>query len=282
MAVSLFCPAPLALLGARENNLWMTLGLAGISAVLLILDPVLWVSFFLGQGLLCYGLTLPLGRTEKGAENLFFCAAVSIFSKVLFLALVVALTGRNPYTPDAEALKNLYARFGAGSGGEDASLFAESLGQMIQFIPYMTPSLIVLSSMFDSFANYKVCEFLQRGRARAFPPLPPFEGWRFPKSLLGAFFFAFVLPLLVDTESWPLGTMLEFNLKFLVNVFFFLQGLSLIEWGLSKRGVRRAARLPVTLLFFLPILGVWAIALGVGDMCLDLRPRFQDKIEKKR
>jgi uncharacterized protein YybS (DUF2232 family) len=103
------------------------------------------------------------------------------------------------------------------------------------------------------------------------PALPSFGYWRFPKSLLWTLLFAFALPFLF--EKGYLSTMLEVNLKFLVSVFFFLQGISLIWWWLSQRAVHFLLRVPIVMLLFLPILGMWAIVLGIGDICLDFRTK---------
>jgi uncharacterized protein YybS (DUF2232 family) len=254
----------------------MTAGLMGVSMLLLLFFGPLFSFYFLtGEGVLCLGLSLPLGRLKKGSESLLFCTAVSILSKIVFFAVMVALTGKNPFVPDVEALSSAFSQMSAAlNQGKDAAFLEDSLRQMAALAPYMLPSLILLSSMFDSFLNYKLCEFIQRGRPeRAFPALPPLGEWRVPRSLLWAFLFAFALPLLAETDKWPLGEMLEFNLKFLVNVFFFLQGFSLVWWWLLKRKVHLFLRLLAAGALFFPLLGVWSVALGVGDICLDLRSR---------
>jgi uncharacterized protein YybS (DUF2232 family) len=272
-AALLFCPVPLAILGARENNWWMAAGLAGVSVTLsLFFSPLLCFYFLMGEGILCFGLSLPLGRLERGSESLFFCTGVSILSKIIFFTVMVALTGKNPFVPDVNTLSAAFP-----PEGGDAALMETSLQQMASLAPYMLPSLILLSSMLDSYLNYRLCEFIQRGHPRAFPALPAFEEWRFPKSLLWVVVVAFGLPVLVETNGWPLGTMLEFNLKFMVTVFFFLQGLSLVWWWLSKRNVHLLLRLVAAGAFFFPLLGVWSVALGVGDLCLDFRARMLKK-----
>jgi uncharacterized protein YybS (DUF2232 family) len=280
MAALLFCPAPLAILGAKENNRWMAAGLLGISALLsLFFGPLLCFYFLMGEGILCFGLSLPLGRLEKGSESLFFCTAVSILSKIVFFVTMEALTGKNPFVPDVEALSAALSRMSATmlEQGKDAAFLEDSLKQMASFAPYMLPSLIMLSSMLDSFLNYRLCEYIQRGRPRAFPALPPLGEWRFPRSLLWALLFAYALPLLFETDGWPLGTMMEFNLKFLVSVFFFLQGLSLVWWWLLKWKVHLFLRLLAAGALFFPLLGVWSVVLGMGDLCLDFRMRTLKK-----
>lgn len=281
-AALLFSPTPLALLGVRENIKWMIPGLTIAGAVLFLLFGPWFVLYFLvGEGILCFGLALPPGRVKKGSEALFFCTTVSIVSKMLFMGLVVVLTGSNPFVLRADALQGMMMQMYSGMWGQgagDATAFKESMEQIVALAPYMLPSLIVMSSMLDSFLNYRLCEALQRKRSVVFPPLPSFEKWIFPKSILWALLLAFILPLTVEENAGPVWAMLELNLKFLVNVFFFLQGLSLVWWWLSKRGVHILLRILITLLLTLPILGMWVIALGAGDICLDFRKRKPKKV----
>lgn len=278
-AALLFSPTPLALLGVRENIKWMIPGLtiAGLFLYLLF-GPWFALYFLVGEGLLCFGLALPPGRVKKGSEALFFCTTVSIVSKILFMGMVVVLTGNNPFILKTDALRSLMMQMYSGMWGQDATAFKESMEQIVTLAPYMLPSLIVLSSMLDSFLNYRLCETLQRKRPVVFPPLPSFGKWMFPKSILWALLLAFVLPLAVEDSSNPVWTMLELNLKFLVNVFFFLQGLSLVWWWLSKRGVHVLLRILIAILLALPVLGMWVIALGAGDICLDFRKRKPKKL----
>ena len=130
--------------------------------------------------------------------------------------------------------------------------------------------------MFDSFLNYRLCEVLQRKREFTFPPLPPFGEWRFPRSFLYVFVFAFAVPFIVDGNDWRLWVMMEYNLKYILNVFFFLQGLALIWWWLSKHAARNfpsLLRSALIVVFAMPILNTWVGALGFCDLCFDLRNR---------
>jgi uncharacterized protein YybS (DUF2232 family) len=141
----------------------------------------------------------------------------------------------------------------------------------------MLPFFIIVYSLFDSFINYRLCEALQRKREVKFSPLPPFGEWRFPTSLLYVLVFAFALPFLVEGDNWQVWIMLEYNLKFIVNVFFFLQGLALVWWWFSKFAARRSFPLPLRIILIgflsMPILNTWIAALGVGDICIDFRTK---------
>lgn len=278
----LFSPTPLILLGVRENMKWMAAGLTLAGAVVFLLFGSGALPYFiLGQGLFCFGLALPPGRVEKGSEALLFGTTISVISKVLFMGAVVYLTGSNPYVIRTDALQNVMMQMYSGvlgQGAQTAAAVKESVEQVAALAPYMLPSLILMSAMLDSFLNYRLCESLQRRRTVAFPPLPPFGTWRFPKSILWALLLAFVLPLVPELENEPVMIMLEFNLKFLVNIFFFIQGLSLVWWWLSKRRVHLLLRFLIATLLVLPVLGMWVIALGVGDVCLDFRKRTLKKV----
>jgi uncharacterized protein YybS (DUF2232 family) len=253
----------------------MTVGLLGASTILLrLFGPWFFLYFLLAQGFLCFGLTLPLGKVKSGGESLLFCTGMSLVSKIVFVALAFTLTGQNPFVLDPNALRTLLAHMYSGvieQGRQDALVLDKSVEQAVVLLPYMLPSLILLSSMLDSFLNYRLCEALQRNRAVVLPALPSFGHWRFPKSLLWTLMFAFALPLLV--EQGTLSIMLEANLKFLVSVFFFLQGISLAWWWLSQRAVHFLLRILIVTLLFLPILGMWIVVLGIGDVCLDFRTK---------
>ena len=270
----LFSPIPLALLGARENKIWMMWGLLGATLLLSLVSLQFALYFLLNDGLLCLGLTLPLGKVKNGGESLLFCTVASIVSKIVWLALLVSLTGNNPFEIDPNALRTMLTRMYAGMvihGGQEAEFFKESMEQAVMLTPYMVPSLIILYSMLDSFLNYRLCEALQRRSETKFSPLPPFKEWRFPSSLLGALIFAFVLPYFTEGETSRLWIMLGVNLKLLVLAFFFLQGMSLVWWSLSKLAINFLLRALIVMLLLLPGLNMGVIALGVGDAWLDFR-----------
>jgi len=281
IAALVFSPTPMALLGVRENKTLMTLGLLSVTLTLgLVFDSGFALSFLLGYGLLCFGLTLPLGRLEKGSESLLFCVLMSIVSKLLFVMVNMTLRKSHPFEIDLNALRNMLYSMYAGmmsKGGQEALNLEDSLSQVVALIPYMLPFFVIMYSMFDSFLNYRLCEVLQRKREVKFPPLPPFGEWRFPTSLLYVVVFAFVLPFLVEGDDWQVWIMLEYNLKFLINIFFFLQGMALVWWWFSKYAARRSFPLPlrIVLIGFLsmPILNTWVVALGFGDICIDFRTK---------
>ena len=86
-----------------------------------------------------------------------------------------------------------------------------------------------------------------------------------------AMFLAFFMEFFAS--DWTSGAMFAVNLKLVLNVFFFLQGLSLLWWWLVRRRVGLVWRGLVVAVLALPVFWLWLVFLGMGDMLFDLRRR---------
>lgn len=280
MFVLLFSPSPLALLGIRSGHRLMLAGILLTSFGLFFFDLWLALYFFIGQGLLCIGLVYPHNKVKNGSEALLLCTIISTVSKIIFLAIAIGFTGQNPFMPDQltmrEVLNQMYASMLAQGGGDAASL-KESIEQIVAFLPYMLPTVILFSSMLDSFVNYKLCGYLLKKSQITFLPLSPLGEWHFPKSLIWALCLAFILPFLTGESESPLWFMLETNLKFLVSVFFFLQGISVAWWWMARRQLKMIFKVILVILLSLPFFAMWVTALGLGDMAFELRTRLEKR-----
>ena len=84
-------------------------------------------------------------------------------------------------------------------------------------------------------------------------------------------FLAFLMGFFAS--DWTPGAMFAMNLKIVLNVFFFVQGLSLIWWWFVRRRVGVFWRCLALAVFALPVCWFWFVLLGVGDMIFDLRRR---------
>ncbi|MDR1740756.1 MAG: YybS family protein [Synergistaceae bacterium] len=286
----MLCPAPLAFVGVKDGLYWMSACLAATSAIVLMLfGPEVLVYFFLGEGMLCYGLVLPPMKPlslSRGSDCLSVCTAVSLLSKLLFLGAAVYITGTNPFT---EQIKHFIDIYSTGAAGTDA---AKAIEEMAAIVPRMLPSLLVLSSVLDSFVNYKVCERITArggGKNRVnFPSLPPFTSWRFSKSLVWAFLLAYVLPFLSETGAGDMPAdlallcdIISINLKIIISVLFFIQGMSFVWWALCKKSAHIAIRIMLMALLFFPLFGGWVVALGLCDACFDLRETLSKRKKKQ-
>ncbi len=267
-------PLPLALLGMRDGGRWQAAGVAlSGGGLALLLDPLSALYYLIAQAPLSCALSFVSRGWRKGAEALLLCSGISIASKLLLLGVFLALTGHNPLMPDPEQIRLLLTRLYAelSLDGEQAWVLREAVDGMAALFPYMLPSLVLVSSLFESFVNYGLGALCRRGWAQSLPPLPPFSDWRFSRTLLPAMLLAFLMGFFAS--DWTPGAMFAMNLKIVLDVFFFVQGLSLLWWWFARWRVGMFWRCLALAFFVLPVFWFWLVLLGVGDMIFDLRRR---------
>lgn len=265
-------PLPLALLGYRDGLKWMRGGTLLAAAVLLGMFPLsLSLYFLLGYVPLAFALVHASRRSWQGSEALLMCVLVSILAELLLLCVFFSLTGRNLLVPDAEALSRSYAELPLQEG--QAAALREALTRMGSLLPYIVPSMILLSSGLHSAVNYRLCEYFQRGRPQSPPSLPPFTDWRFSKTLLPALFLSYFLGALWTPEEWLEGAMFAVNLKLVLNILFFVEGLSLAFWWVDRRKFKPAWRFMTIFILMIPVMWLWLIFLGIADIVFDVRAR---------
>ena len=267
-------PLPLAILGMRDGGRWQAAGVAlSGGGLALLLDPLSALYYLIAQAPLSCALSFVSRGRRKGAEALSLCSGISVASKLLLLGVFLALTGHNPLIPDPDQIRLLLTRLYSelSLDGERAWALREAVDGMAALFPYMLPSLVLVSSLFEVFVNYGLGALCQRGRAQSLPPLPPFSDWRFSGTLLPAMFLAFLMGFFAS--DWTPGAMFAMNLKIVLNVFFFVQGLSLLWWWFARRRVGVFWRCLALAFFVLPVCWFWFVLLGVGDMIFDLRRR---------
>ena len=271
---TLLCPLPLALLGYRDGTRWMAAGLF-LTEGLLLFAPSLALYFVLG----CFPVSLALffvSRARwKGSESVAVCVLVSLGAKLLLLAAFWGLTGRNILLPDAAQAEAALRSLSVGLPLDEARAVQEAVRQAIALFPYMMPSMLLLWSMLDAVIDYRLCVYFQREAASRPPALSPFTTWRFPRSLLPAMVLSFFLGYVWKADTWLQGAMFAANLRLVLNVFFFVQGLALALWWLERRQVRPFLRLSLLAVMLLPLMWTWVILIGVSDMAFDLRARAE-------
>lgn len=282
----LICPLPLALLGCREGARWLGAGTFLTETLLLLLSPAISLYFLLGCAPLSLALFLLAEKRDQwrwsGGESLFAGLIVSILAKLAILAVFWALTGRNILVPDLTQIEALFG--GTSSLSPDQRLtLQETLRQTAALLPYMTPSLILLWSGLEVLVNYQLCERLlrRRGVDRRPPALPHFAEWRLPASLLPAMVLSIILGFFLDADKWLEAAMFVVNLRLVLNVLFFIQGISLGLWWMKHRNFRPLIRFLLLLLVLFPLTWIWLIVLGMGDMAFDIRARVKQREQQQ-
>jgi hypothetical protein len=82
-----------------------------------------------------------------------------------------------------------------------------------------------------------------------------------------------MMPLFRGDQPDAFGTSVEVNLKVVINVIFFIQGLATAWWWMGSRKWRAPVKVLVTVILLFPLFSMLLVAVGVGDVWFDLRER---------
>ena len=283
LGIALLCPAPLVVLGLRQNLRTAVLGMGVATLLVAALMGLPGALFFsLGFGVLGVGLGYLARKQNRAVDILLYGVLVSLGSKLLLILLATKLTGVNPFSLDAETMQRMtekvfafYAAHGMGGAGMEA--MKEQMTATLKMMPLLFPALLTMASALDCWLSYVVTAAVVRRLGKVeLPPLPSFGQWRFPKSVFWALLVSFLLALLGTRPDAPrVFLQTGVNLRLVVQMLFFLQG-SAVVWGLLEaRGWRIAGRMTVFILgMLIPLLSHGALLLGIVDMWWDLRSRF--------
>ncbi len=287
MAFSLVCPAPLVVLGLRHSLGRSVLGVAVATFIIAAFTGVIGALFFcFGFGFLGIALGAFGRRFDKAVDILLYGILVSLGSKLLLMAITVKITGINPFALDESQILPMMDKIGSiyssmGMPEAAVSSATEQMRAALGLIPLIFPALLVMAATVDCFLSYIVSGVvLKRLGKQKLPAVPGFSYWRFPKSLFWALLASIALHL--AGSYYPGLAVLQragLNLRLLVTVLFFIQGLA-VTWNfMQARGLGRIVRVLVTgLVFLVPFIAQIVLLLGIIDMWFDLRSRIRGGI----
>lgn len=282
IAISLVCPAPLVVLGLRHS-----LGRSCLGAMVatLIVGTFLGVTgalfFAFGFGVLGIGLGYLARKCTSGSDIMLYGVLVSLASKLVLMVIMVRLTGINPFSLDPETIQATVDRvvaFYQNAGMAESTLEGLS-GQFratIALLPHIFPALLVMAAAVDCFLSYVISgAVLKRVGELRLPPLPAFEEWRFPKSLFWAMIASMGLQFL-GAQGGQILISAGINIRILVSMLFFFQGVSVVWFLLKDRGLGPVSRTAILgVLSLVPVLSQLVLVVGIVDMWYDLRKRFR-------
>ncbi len=282
--LSLFCPVPLVILGLKVplKNAFMGTFVAFVLVTLFmgVLGGVLFVFGFALMGVM---LGFFGHRFDKVSEILFYGFLVSLFSKLILMALVKLITGVNPFAIDPKAIMEAFNEAEALFSGSSKAFFETMRMQveaMSKVMVYILPAILIAASFLDCVISYLISQKVAgRFKITSLPKVPPFGEWRFPKSTLFAFFIAFILSFF-DHSGNNIGVlyMLALNLKVISIMIFMVQGMATVWYILSKVSKQKikpwVGVVVVAAVMFIPVLSVAVIMLGFADILIDLRAKI--------
>jgi uncharacterized protein YybS (DUF2232 family) len=284
IAIAFTSPVPISLIGVRQGayrafiavlfvaiSVFLPFGIAGS------LSFVFWGAGFFG---IVFGIVIK--KTKTAGEAVLGLLITALVAKVVFIGLMINIKGYNPFMIDENALGSLIKSLGTSGAPDDV------IQSVVKSISLSIPSFLIMISALDSYVNYYLVSLLENRRQSKrcdsnietnelkILPLPPFEQWSFPRSLLLAFFLAFIIPLFDASNSSSVIISAELNLKILTVTLFFIQGLSFLWWWMLFKKFSYGIRLSIIfVLFFVPILSMGFIIIGVIDISLNLRERIR-------
>lgn len=282
IVISLVCPAPLVVLGLRHS-----LGRAclGTLVATIIAGAFLGVTgalfFAFGFGVLGISLGYLARKCDSGSDIMLYGVLVSLASKLILMVIMVRLTGINPFSLDPETIGSTVDRvveFYRNAGMPEATLqgLTDQFRSTISMLPHIFPSLLVMAAAVDCFMSYVISgTVLKRIGEFRLPPLPAFSEWRFPKSLFWALLASMGLQLL-GAQGGQVLVAAGINIRILVSMLFFFQGISVVWFLLKDRGLGPVVRsIILGVLALVPLLSQMVLVVGIVDMWYDLRKRFR-------
>ena len=275
--LGLIAPLPLAVLGCAEGRRITGIAELLIEATLFFMFSPSAALFFLVS---CAPLSATISAVSRedfrqakkysGGESLAVCVGVSIVSKLVLLVVFWMLTGRNILIPDISQADSLVVQLYANQPE-----LREALVRMLALIPHIVPTLLIVWCCAETLINYMLCCRITKKLPNTPPPLPPFNQWRFSVSLLFAGVLSLLAGYFIDSEEWFAGSVFIMNLQIVLNVFMFVQGVSVAFWIMDGFKFRRMSKVIACAVLSFPFFWPWLIVVGMSDMALNLRERIK-------
>lgn len=270
-------PLPLAVLGCSSGRKLMSIAELLVEATLFFLfSPSMALYFLLG----CAPLSAVLSAVSRadfreakkysGAESLLICSGAAILSKLVLLTVFWYITGRNIMLPDLTQMDSVIVQL----YGERPELRTAMI-RVLALLPHLVPTMVVVWSCVEAFMNYSLCCAFTRKLNNTPPTLPEFKMWRFPASLIAVSFVSLVAGYFIDSEDWFDGAAFVMNLQIILNVFMFVEGLSIAFWIMDGFKLRRGVKAIIFVVLGFPFFWPWLVVTGMCDMVLNLRERIR-------
>jgi uncharacterized protein YybS (DUF2232 family) len=230
------------------------------------------------------GLCVRLGFSQL---RLFICLALIFFaSLVLWLGVLLAMAGKGPVAAtddlmDSAAVeaRDIYTTVGFSS--EDVEAGIEQAREFAGSLPYLSPSILVVTSLLLSAVTLIIARRVFERRKQPFPHDFVFRELRLHFSFAYLMIAGLVCQLAVPYLAESVGGVVDMvgaNLLIVSEALFFIQGLAIGSWFLWRYRVSRPKRLGIFIcLALLQVVLSLVSWLGLFDTWVDYRKRFGGK-----
>lgn len=177
-----------------------------------------------------------------------------------------------------ESLKNSQDMLKAMGKEDQIKLMKEQNANLLKTMETLAPSSLILASIFASFITQWVCFPIAKRFGVNVQPWGSLRNLSLPRSLLWYYLIATVASMLISPHEGTYLYTALINLKYILELFMVLQGLSFLFYIFHQRSVGKGLRAFVVILaFVIPIFRYIIMILGITDIGFDFRKRFERK-----
>ncbi|GGK30263.1 membrane protein [Caldalkalibacillus thermarum] len=147
--------------------------------------------------------------------------------------------------------------------------------EMVDFMVYIFPGLLILSSMLMAGINHAAARPILSRIGFDIQSLPPFRQWNLPKSILFYYLVVLILILLQAVEEGSTWFMLVVNLHLILEILLLLQGLTFVAHFAYVKNIGRILVILAVILSFIPLFSSIIRIVGIIDLGFGLKERLQ-------
>ncbi|NLW22621.1 MAG: DUF2232 domain-containing protein [Tissierellia bacterium] len=276
--ISILYPVLFTVLGVRYGINYSLIGLIISNIVVgLIIDKVYGILVFLIFTPFCISLIYTIRKRQKSFNVLMVSSLVFLITSILLIAIIGEMAGTsviNQIENYFVQMLNSYVEVLKDTGISNYEILEikDFLQDRLNYALSTLPSMVMIASLIIAYINYRLSALILRRLGHGIVSVPRFSRFKLPNNiLLGIGIMLLGTYLLRNLGIFSYETVL-LNIAVLASFMFFTQGLSVIDFQLLKRGLRKLTRVIIIVLFVVILPIGWIISLiGLLDVIIDFR-----------
>ena len=271
-------PIPFIVLGIRYGINYNIIGLIiSTFSIGLMIDKLSAVFIFLAFMPLSISLNYTIKNRKKPLETLIISTLVLLTSFLLIINIMDDMTGisvinqleqffTQTLNSQIELLKEMELSH------YEILKIKDILENAFDYVLLIIPSIVMIFSLVTAYLNYLISSLLLRKLGYGIVSIPKFSKFKLPNNVLMGTGIMFLGAFLIKSLKLFYYETIFLNLTVLASFMFFTQGLSVIDYQLIKRNMRKIPRIFVIVFFtiILPLGGIISF-IGVIDVIVDFR-----------
>lgn len=219
-------------------------------------------------------------RLSKSKLFLFMSAGIAmLFSSAFIYLCYMFISGinivqisldiaRESYEKSIEITKDLPGQL---------TITPEQLDIMFNTMELTVPATITMTAFLSAFVVVTVNLPLLKRLGLTVPKFAPFQEMRLPRAILWYYMAVLSINLFIRPESGSMLDVIVLNVSYILWLLLILQGISLIHYFITSKGMPNAVKWVATVLA-IP-LSSFIILLGIIDLGFDVRSLMKGKIK---